>query len=306
MIKTNYLRLNILMVMCTLRVICDSKSIKDTTKLTRVLEIIEDISPISTNENQINCEQLPPRLLANLLGEAYNERYMSINWPVTVDDAGPNKNGESDRNSYSYGKRKAEIIPSFYVDEKLVSDVGDKAAWDVSHALETRSKRRRRHSQAMEAAQVSSQSEVKRADVGMQLENTTELSNDGIGKVFEGSDSQTTNREKRAYGRGANGDNARKLYPWMCEATIVWADLGPDYFPRYIRNVECTKHYCWYKTFICKPKSFAIKILYRRKGICADATNLRKNNAFDFRGQFGELWKWKEVAINFCCDCATP
>lgn len=303
MFKHINLRLNFLVVLFSLQVICDSKAIKDTAKLTKVLEIVEDDkNNAEVNKNNIKCEQLPPLILADLLGEAYNARYMSINWPVMDDDQIYSKNGDSERTAYSYNKRNANDQPEFYVDETFVSELNDKPAWEVNHALEIDpniKSRKRRSTRKKAALAMTSDFQTRDETITNEFENASTNSN-----ITEHID-DLSGRNKRAYGRGSlNSDNARKQYPWKCESRIRWVDLGPDYFPRYLRTVECTKHYCWYKAFVCKAKSFAVKILRRRKGLCADAANLKKISAFDFRGDFGEVWKWEEVAINFCCDCA--
>lgn len=306
MSRLKYVRINIkmLMVLFTMQVFCDSRTIGDTTKSTRVLEIMEINSTTKGDSNHINCEQLPPLVLAELLGEAYNSRYMSINWPVASDDIIYSKNGDSDRPASTYNKRKADAEQSFYVDDKYVAEVSDKPAWDVNFVfdIESKMKHRRRRS-AIEAVQ-SGNNKSMNEKINTNV-NVEQMANKYITTMDEHKNDVENSpaRNKRAYGRGSNADSAKK-YPWKCESSIRWIDLGPDYFPRYLRTVECTKHYCWYKAFVCKAKSFAIKILRRREGMCADASNLRKLSAFDFRGEFGEVWKWEEVAINFCCDCA--
>lgn len=307
MLKTNYLQLNILIVLCTFQVLCDSKSIRDTATDQKLTRIIVDETTIDENKRAIqNCDQLPQIVLAELLGEAYNSRYMSINWPINTDD-----NHENARNSYSVMKRKVENIPSFYVEETHTTELSEKPAWDVKgYTDELQSVKQRRRKRAaiaeiensMKSANIKLDDEETRTEItNVDVEESTATFNDTV-------DDETFARIKRAYGRSgssAAGQNDNKrLYPWKCDAKIKWVDLGPDYFPRFLRTVECTKHYCWYKAFVCKPKSFAVKILHRRKGMCADAENLRKISSFDFRGEFGELWKWEEVAINFCCDCA--
>lgn len=254
-----------------------SSSSSSSTILRRM--IVDEVSRESDDDKlKRQCEELPKIVLAQLLGEAYNSRYMSINWPISSDE------NDDQRNEYSVVKRRVDNVPSFYVEEKHTMELSDKPAWDLDDAeaiaeIENLSKRRRRRKRL----------------VPIDANSATDQS-------FADDSSE---RNKRAFGRsGSNAaSGANKLYPWKCEAAIKWVDLGPDYFPRFLRTVECTKHYCWYKAFVCKPKSFAVKILHRRKGMCANAENLRKISAFDFRGDFGELWKWEEVAINFCCDC---
>lgn len=92
--------------------------------------------------------------------------------------------------------------------------------------------------------------------------------------------------------------------PWECEATVKWIDLGRDYFPRYLRTVECTKHDCWYSKYVCKPRSFTVKILRKKSGMCAEGG--LKTGFAGLPSMLRELWIWEERAVNFCCDCAQP
>lgn len=332
-----------LIVLFTIQVICESKAIsRDTTKLTRVLEIVEEVnSTVPDSTSEVKCDQLPPLVLAELLGEAYNARYMSINWPVASDDMVFSQTADIERSSYTHTKRKvSDDHSSFYVDDKYTAEISDRPAWDVNRAfaIEAKTKHRRRRSTAAIDAVLSPESEkrpderptgildgVRQAQQQEELQqqqqqqrqheqpwqqmvgfsntsNKSQIYENGLDGENDGEN--FPNRNKRAYGRTTNADGTRKTYPWKCDSTVRWIDLGPDYFPRYLRTVECTKHYCWYKAFVCKAKSFAIKILRRRQGLCADASNLKKLSVFDFRGDFGEVWKWEEVAITFCCDCA--
>lgn len=101
------------------------------------------------------------------------------------------------------------------------------------------------------------------------------------------------NRQERA---------AENSTPWECKSSIRWTDLGSDYFPRYLRSVECSKRECWYGRYSCKPRSFTVKILRRKHGKCA---NHRKNEKmYDLPEELRELWVWEERAVNFCCECA--
>lgn len=102
-------------------------------------------------------------------------------------------------------------------------------------------------------------------------------------------------REKRA---------AIPPVPWECQATVKWIDLGLDYFPRYLRSVECTKHDCWYGKFVCKARSFTVKLLRRKQGKCAYQN--RREGVVGLPQELKELWVWEERAVNFCCDCAPP
>lgn len=287
-------------MLCVFCVLCASKSIDN--KQNKLLKpplsrLIVDEN-VSTTEKSRKCEEVPEIILAELLGEAYNSRYMSVNRPLTDDEVDLNAN---DRNAYTVHKRKVENLPSFYVEESHSIELSEKPAWDIRGHIENLESQlgvNRRRKRAISI--INDPTNAKPENV-TRVDTDTDTDNDSL-----------TTRNKRAYGRhGAmsydgqrSKDNNKNLYPWKCDASIKWVDLGPDYFPRFLRSVECEEHFCWYKMFVCKPKSFAVKVLHRRRGVCADAANLRKISAFEFRGEFGELWKWEEVAVNFCCDCA--
>lgn len=264
-----------LMVVFIFRVLCVSNSINKTESSTR---------------RNIQCDELPSMLLADLLGEAYNARYMSINWPISSEEvisANTRNDQEShNRKGTNYQKRRTDEQPSFYVDEFFADEISDKPAWDVRHKINIESKKKRRRRRAVRTI----------SRVSTQQEGTQQSSDEDEG---------ASGRQRRAVGRPSHNDNFNKTYlPWKCDSYLRWIDLGPDYFPRYLRTVECVKHFCWYKAFVCKAKSFAVKILKRKRGLCADTSNLKKISAYDFRGDLGEVWQWEEVAVNFCCDCA--
>lgn len=96
--------------------------------------------------------------------------------------------------------------------------------------------------------------------------------------------------------------SAKQSTPWECESNVKWIDLGRDFFPRYLRSIECGNHDCWYGRYMCRPKSFTVKILRRKHGRCA--YNHRKESVFDLPKEMRELWVWEERAVNFCCECA--
>lgn len=336
MLNTFNLRLSMFIVLFTIQVICDSKSVsRDTTKLTRVLEIVEEDKSTRQDETASNslCDQLPQLVLAELLGEVYNPRYMSVNWPVESDDIVFRNIAEGNRGAYTHFKRDArDDQTSFYVEDTYIAEISDKPAWEVNHALVTESKtkrRRRRSAAAIEAVlspdserpsdeQTSSLlSEIQQAEhqhrqpqqqqqqhwqqmVGHNFNNSISSSNkiysDEDGMSNDGARENFPVRNKRAY-------RPSKSLPWTCEQSIEWIDLGADYFPRWLRTVTCTKRSCFHGMYVCKAKSFAIKVLRRHPGMCADASNLRRQSIFNFRGEYGEVWRWEEHGITVCCDC---
>lgn len=91
---------------------------------------------------------------------------------------------------------------------------------------------------------------------------------------------------------------------WECKSKIVWIDLGADYFPRYLRTIECVKKACWYGYYVCKPQSFTVKILKRRRGVCVEAAAGHTIGDEGLHVDLRELWIWEEHAVNFCCGCS--
>lgn len=282
----------VLFVFC---VICDSNSTNKTEQVDNTIE--------STKQNN-ECSKLPPIILADLLGEAYNTRYMSINWPIYNDEV-YSAHTKLERESYAntrkgsnYQKRKTDEQQSFYVDEYYAAEVSSKPAWDVKHTVYDELKKKRRRRRAIQTISI-----VNTITDNQNVPSNSDEKPSGNGIRY--SKNAVLNRERRAVGRSSATDSFdKKNYPWKCDSYLRWVDLGPDFFPRYLRTVECVKHFCWYKAFICKPKSFGIKVLKRRKGICADTTNLKKLITHEFGSNTGEMWQWEEIAINFCCDCA--
>lgn len=120
---------------------------------------------------------------------------------------------------------------------------------------------------------------------------------------------KTGNRQKRHTGNyHRNEQQLQREKPWFCDSKIRWHDLGADYYPRWLRTVECVKHDCWYGRASCKPRSFTVKILKRQRGRCVTAEGLSSlglvagSQEREKNPQL-EVWTWEERAVNFCCDC---
>ncbi|XP_044757869.1 protein trunk [Coccinella septempunctata] len=97
--------------------------------------------------------------------------------------------------------------------------------------------------------------------------------------------------------------SVKRRQEWQCDSVIVWKDLGPDYFPRFLRTVECTQSDCWYSLFRCEPRSFTVKILRKKKNLCVLAERGMIIGYSGLPRDLRELWVWEERAVNFCCDC---
>lgn len=215
-----------------------------------------------------NCEQLPLKVLKRLHGPAFDARYMSINKPLENDDMSLESMDTMDR------KRKAEHRPSFYITDDHTLLLSEEPAWNIEWdsfknpqteiGIETRRKR-----------------EILPIGVDENPTNVQQM--------------DTLNRQKR--------QNHARTEPWRCEKKVKWVYLGPDFHPSHLRTIECTKPKCYYGMFDCKPKQFAVKILQRRRGVCADAASLK---VYGFSGKYAEVWEWVEVSVNFCCDCVAP
>lgn len=91
---------------------------------------------------------------------------------------------------------------------------------------------------------------------------------------------------------------------WECKSKVKWIDLGVNYFPRYLRSVECLNKYCWYGHYKCKPRSFTVKLLRRREDKCVFAKPGTKIGVIGLPHDLRELWVWEERAVNFCCECS--
>ncbi|CAH1155123.1 unnamed protein product [Phaedon cochleariae] len=187
-------------------------------------------------DGKVICKEIPSAVLEEVLGAAYNARYMSIGDPIAEENTGGGKR----RGTNSGGAL------DFYVDSDLGETIDEQPAWSVkSH-----------------------------------VESVREM---GI------------TRYKR---------EIDYLQEWNCRSRIKWTDLGPDYFPRYLRTVECLADRCWFDMYRCRPRSFAVKILKRRRDRCvAAAPGAGKVGVAGLPRDLRELWVWEERAVSFCCDC---
>ncbi|CAG9863899.1 unnamed protein product [Phyllotreta striolata] len=182
-------------------------------------------------DGKVICNEIPSEVLEEVLGAAFNARYMSIDQPAE----------EANQN----GKRTTREGADFYVDSDFKEDIEDGPAWSLmNHAARVRDIRDTRWKRSSEYEQ-----------------------------------------------------------EWHCRSRIKWTDLGRDYFPRYLRSVECLSHDCWFNLYKCKPRSFTIKILKRMRNKCATAGPGTKIGNVGLPRDLKEMWVWEERAVNFCCDC---
>lgn len=195
------------------------------------------------------CDELSEEVLSQILGAAFNPRYMSI--------SEPNMNI-----AFNFYKRDTEI--SFYVDEKYYNEKNDIPAWEYNHM-------------------------------------DFFLNHDKIEKRKTSTSERFIRQLLTSARKNKNEYKVQDSAPWHCNYMIKWIDLGRDYYPRYIRSVECIKKECWYGHYTCKPKTFTINVLKRKQGQCA--TIKEGGFLFTIGAEQIDLWVWEEKAVNFCCDC---
>lgn len=197
-----------------------------------VILLISCRGALVRRKRNVVCAELPQEVLEEILGPAFNARYMSITEPV--------ENGLKDDDS---SKRHITPALSFSVNEDYLHEFGDQPAWNVNNyrKMDTHSRSRR---------------------------------------------------------------NVKQRRQWECESKVIWTDLGSEYFPRYLRNIECTAKRCWYGLYQCIPQSFTVKVLRRRRGKCIESMSGIKVGQVGLHNDLKELWVWEERAVNFCCSCA--
>lgn len=192
---------------------------------------------------------------------------MSIDSPIIED--------ENDK--VINNKRGVQDATSFYVEDTYVMQLSDKPS--------------------IYKTEVTHLSEEEKSTNQIKFNQHLEHKFDNITRVQRSND--------RGRNNGINEQRTQIKRPWECEAKIKWLDLGYDYYPRYLRTVECTRHSCFYGHFTCKPRSFTVKILRRRRGECAPTKHSQYTVGIDgLHGDLKELWVWEERAVNFCCDCS--
>jgi hypothetical protein len=232
------------------------------------------------------CNELSGVMLNDILGAAFNSRFVSAHMLarrkiikmnlfvcvcvcicryMSIDE--PEEELEQKNVA---GKRGATDFQPFYVEDTYAMEISDMPAWEVHDH---------------------------------HLVNSTEKNDSKVAVQNNGRVKRANNRRRTEdFYSGYQPLPPQNKRPWECEAKIKWLDLGHDYYPRYLRTVECTRHSCFYGHFTCKPRSFTVKILRRRKGECVQTRN--KIGTIGLPGDLKELWVWEERAVNFCCDCA--
>lgn len=215
-----------------------------------------------------NCEKLPLKVLKRLHGPAFDPRYMSISEPKNVEYNDKLDDTDANRN------KRGDQRPAFYITEEHTISLSDQPAWNVEWDAIEPAKSRQKRSPIPIGVNAADLQEIPDVDqVAGSLRKKRQLSDSGLFKEMK------------------------------CEKRVKWIHLGPDYHPSHLRTIECTKPTCFYSHAKCKPRHFAVRILQRRRGACADASSLKTDG---FSGKRAEVWEWIEVTVNFCCDCVAP
>ncbi|XP_053698612.1 protein trunk [Sabethes cyaneus] len=222
-----------------------------------------------------DCVELPEPILSDILGPAYNSRYMSIDKPPVMEDEPISGEGGNAKRGLS-----KPLYPSFYVNENHLAEIGTDPAWEVKHAKDT-------------------------TNLLLETTQTSRSKRDTMFHKFLQDRSYDRQSRLTHLGRGMIQEPKLGSKPWECEGKIRWLDLGAEYFPRYLRTVECAKSRCYYGQYQCLPRSFTVKILRRRTGECVPRGHLKNVGVDGLPGELRELWIWEERAVNFCCDCAS-
>ncbi|VEN42209.1 unnamed protein product [Callosobruchus maculatus] len=189
-------------------------------------------SPIN-KDGKPECEEMPEYELEEILGPAYNARYMSLTPPPPEDES-------------RLGAKRGIVSDAvdFYVAHDLEVEIETRPAWAVTNHVEAAREQSFRFKRDLDYSQ-----------------------------------------------------------EWHCKQRIKWLDLGPDYFPRYLKSVECLSETCWFNIYKCRPRSFAVKLLKRRRDRCTAAPDDDRIGSSGLPRELRELWVWEERAVTFCCDC---
>ncbi|GAB0090780.1 Protein trunk [Sergentomyia squamirostris] len=182
-------------------------------------------------EMKETCRNVPTFVLKEILGPAFNYRYMRLESP----------NEEDEEVDIALKRSTKKSFDSFYVTDDFTYELSNEPAWTMNpdHFIPKSGGRSRRGTEDEE-------------------------------------------RQKRSAEKPS----------WNCEARVRWEDLGENYFPRYLRSVECVQAHCYYGHYDCRPRFFTVRMLRRRTGECA---TMQKETV--------DLWVWEERSVAMCCDC---
>lgn len=221
------------------------------------------------------CEELPKEKLRQILGGAYNNRYMSIERPPQ---------NYFDPNSKKRGAFDEEM--RFAVDETFAKELSGQPAWELDFAD---------------------------TDFGYSQSSRRRRSTDDDSNNQEQEEEEAI-RELRSLGHGGGGGGETRPWDCAMEEiyTDLGEDYFPR-FLRSVKCAQTSCYYgkyvCQPRSFTVQV------LRRRRgrcvRGATRNSTGipgqpLCKTGAEDSPAGLQELWVWEERALAFCCDCAKP
>lgn len=245
--------------------------------------------------NNTECQTIPLMILKQLHKPAFNRNYMSADSPFTVKPRADLSGGIKVR-------RKTEEQPAmFEMNDGNFQLLSNEPAWNVDWSSiagsdEPTKQHRKRDLRPIE---VKLNADDSPDDADREKSEESDENESVADGQHQGADwSDNWNDETDTFAQKKRSDP-----PWRCETRRKWIELSRDYYPRYLRSVQCTKPKCWYGNYGCVAKKMSVRILQRHSGDCTDAANLKQ---LGFGSRNAELWRWVKVDINFFCECAQP
>ncbi|XP_013416660.1 protein trunk-like [Lingula anatina] len=215
---------------------------------------------------KIECEPTSTETLRQMLGPAFNARYMSISRPYLRPSVGMSLAGGMVGDEPIEIRRRHD--PANHHGQFRVPEGFER---DLPSDYVSSQHRRHHHGQHRRSASERFLSRVKRAK---------------------------TSPRRPGGGRGGSP-------PWQCDSRIVWDDLGSDHFPRFLRTVECTQQDCWFGHYSCVPRAFTVNVLRRKTDACVPVYG-NPTGQDDRREiiRYEHEWIFEERSVTFCCDCS--
>uniref|UniRef100_A0A5S6Q0Y4 TGF-beta family profile domain-containing protein n=1 Tax=Trichuris muris TaxID=70415 RepID=A0A5S6Q0Y4_TRIMR len=242
------------------------------------------------------CPPTPRKVLLKVLGEAYNERYMSVDAP------------QSGYTNPKFGTLEHDL--SARSSDRAPSSLNGDYAYRFRLPFHVEPDYQR-----MKAS--SAYNEGILGLLGEEAAHKLNISssNRAVAQLKPHPDSPTLHYAQA--GTDFDLESSAALpeplkLPWTCDERVEWLDLGPNYFPRFLRNVSCLSTRCFYGHYRCKPRAFTVILLRKAAQTCVpiNSAKLKELNLpvellLDNSEQgWAELWLFNEVAVNFSCHCS--
>ncbi|CAK9293828.1 unnamed protein product [Gordionus sp. m RMFG-2023] len=281
---------------------------------------------------KVYCKTSSLKDLTIMLGSAFNPRYMSINKPSMYMKAKSNPIVPSKSSIKDFVNDGEFRLTDEDQDDFLPFVVSSHYTKDLARVSNKKEIKR-------DTSSAFSLSTHKKAQTNSTIISLSKLAQS---LSYNNESTRRPKRNKRSHYQTANKTRGRRykhspifslpksasFKPWECKSKVIWKDLGPDYFPRYLRTIECTSKKCFYSFYNCVPKAFTVKILKRdRKELagfsCIDLTQDESHYEVQYKltiedevvdyntflgddklqNEFEEKWIFEERAVVFCCDC---